>query len=116
MWFVRACCAQELERQLAEWKNKCETIEKRESERRAQDDKKHAEEARRQSFSAKTRSAPVGVPVWDHRLGGSLPLAQDSLTPSRSVCRSLSSKVAFLTRQNKQLKAQLEAFLAPAKK
>lgn len=59
---------QELERQLAEWKNKCEMIEKRESERRAQDDKKHAEE------------------------------------------------VAFLTRQNKQLKAQLEAFLAPAKK
>lgn len=42
---------QELERQLAEWKNKCEMIEKRESERRAQDDKKHAEEARAQADS-----------------------------------------------------------------
>lgn len=37
---------QELERQLAEWKNKCEMIEKRDTERRALDEKKHAEEAR----------------------------------------------------------------------
>ena len=37
---------QELERQLAEWKAKCEMIEKRDTERRAMDDKKHAEEAR----------------------------------------------------------------------
>ena len=58
----------ELERQLAEWKAKCESIEKRESERRALDEKKHAEE------------------------------------------------VAYLNRANKQLKQQLESFLAPAGK
>ncbi|GAQ87532.1 dynein light chain [Klebsormidium nitens] len=58
----------ELERQLQEWKNKAEAIEKRESERRALDEKKHAEE------------------------------------------------VAYLQRSNKQLKQQLETFLAPPKK
>eukprot|EP00899_Mesostigma_viride_P009716 jgi/Mesvir1/18746/Mv01254-RA.1 len=58
----------ELERQLAEWKAKCEAIEKRENERRALDEKKHTEE------------------------------------------------IAYLTRANKQLKAQLETFLAPSKK
>jgi len=58
----------ELERQLAEWKAKCDAIEKRESERRALEEKKHAEE------------------------------------------------VAYLTRANKQLKQQLETFLAPSKK
>mmetsp|Transcript_32039 Transcript_32039/g.38809 ORF Transcript_32039/g.38809 Transcript_32039/m.38809 type:complete len:243 (-) Transcript_32039:595-1323(-) len=58
----------ELERQLAEWKAKCDAIEKRESERRALEEKKHAEE------------------------------------------------VAYLTRANKQLKQQLETFLAPGKK
>merc|ERR1711865_750412 len=34
----------ELERQLAEWKAKCDATEKRESERRALEEKKHAEE------------------------------------------------------------------------
>ena len=34
----------ELERQVAEWKAKCEAIEKRESERRAIEEKKHSEE------------------------------------------------------------------------
>ena len=53
---------------MAEWRNKCETVERRETERRAVEEKKHAEE------------------------------------------------VAFLTRANKQLKTQLEAFLTPAKK
>jgi dynein light intermediate chain len=58
----------ELERQLAEWKAKCEAIEKRESERHALNEKKHAEE------------------------------------------------VAYLQRAHKQLKQQLETFLAPGKK
>ncbi len=58
----------ELERQLAEWKAKCEAIEKRESERRSLEEKKHADE------------------------------------------------VAYLNRANKQLKTQLDAFLAPGKK
>ncbi|XP_002989619.2 28 kDa inner dynein arm light chain, axonemal isoform X1 [Selaginella moellendorffii] len=58
----------ELDRQVAEWKNKCEMTEKQNAEKKAYDDKKHAEE------------------------------------------------VAYYTRSNKQLKAQLEAFLAPAKK
>lgn len=48
--------------------NKCDLIEKRESERKAYEDKKHAEE------------------------------------------------IAYYTKSNKQLKTQLEAFLAPAKK
>ena len=58
----------DLERQVAEWKAKCEAIEKRESERRTVEEKKHAEE------------------------------------------------LAFLNRANKQLKQQLDSFLAPAKK
>ncbi|MCO5613321.1 hypothetical protein L7F22_067597 [Adiantum nelumboides] len=58
----------ELDRQVADWKNKCDLIEKRESERKAYEDKKHAEE------------------------------------------------IAYYTKSNKQLKTQLEAFLAPAKK
>jgi len=58
----------ELERQLAEWRAKCEAIEKRESERHALTEKKHAEE------------------------------------------------VAYLQRAHKQLKQQLETFLAPGKK
>ena len=65
---MRLRASQELERQVAEWRNKCETVERRETERRAVEEKKHAEE------------------------------------------------VAFLTRANKQLKTQLEAFLTPAKK
>eukprot|EP00793_Prasinoderma_coloniale_P003805 PRCOL_00003182-RA len=58
----------ELERQVAEWKAKCEAIEKRESERRAIDEKKHGDE------------------------------------------------VQYLTRSNKQLKQQLNSFLAPGGK
>ncbi|MCO5586222.1 hypothetical protein L7F22_040161 [Adiantum nelumboides] len=58
----------ELDRQVADWKNKCDLIEKRESERKAYEDKKRAEE------------------------------------------------IAYYTKSNKQLKTQLEAFLAPAKK
>ncbi|KAI5074795.1 hypothetical protein GOP47_0010756 [Adiantum capillus-veneris] len=58
----------ELDRQVADWKNKCDLIEKRESERKTYEDKKHAEE------------------------------------------------IAYYTKSNKQLKTQLEAFLAPAKK
>lgn len=58
----------ELDRQVVEWKNKCEVNEKKEAERRAYEEKKHAEE------------------------------------------------IAYFTRSNKQLKAQLEAFLAPTKK
>ncbi|XP_073387346.1 28 kDa inner dynein arm light chain, axonemal isoform X2 [Physcomitrium patens] len=58
----------ELDRQVAEWKNKCETNEKKMMETKMYEDKKHAEE------------------------------------------------VAYFSRSNKQLKAQLEAFLAPAKK
>ena len=34
----------DLERSLAEWKMKCEAIEKREGERRAAEEKKHSEE------------------------------------------------------------------------
>ena len=34
----------DLERQVSEWKTKCEFVEKRESERRSQEEKKHAEE------------------------------------------------------------------------
>ncbi|BBN16237.1 dynein axonemal light intermediate chain 1 [Marchantia polymorpha subsp. ruderalis] len=60
--------AKELDRQVAEWKNKCEVNEKKEIDRKAYEEKKHAEE------------------------------------------------IAYFTRSNKQLKAQLEAFLAPAKK
>lgn len=58
----------ELERQVAEWRAKCEAIEKRESERRVNEEKKHGEE------------------------------------------------VAYLNRANKQLKQQLDKFLAPEKK
>ncbi|KAG0504292.1 hypothetical protein KC19_N045900 [Ceratodon purpureus] len=58
----------ELDRQVAEWKNKCEVNEKKQAEVKMYEDKKHAEE------------------------------------------------VAYFSRSNKQLKAQLEAFLAPAKK
>ena len=57
----------ELERQLAEWKAKCEAIEKRESERRSLEEKKHGEE------------------------------------------------ITYLNRAVKQLKQQLETFLAPGK-
>ncbi|CAK9222290.1 unnamed protein product [Sphagnum troendelagicum] len=60
--------SKDLDRQVAEWKNKCEVNEKREAERKIYEDKKHAEE------------------------------------------------IAYFNRSNKQLKAQLEAFLAPAKK
>ncbi|CAM6107625.1 unnamed protein product [Calypogeia fissa] len=58
----------DLDRQVAEWKNKCEVNEKKEVERKQYEEKKHSEE------------------------------------------------IAYFTRSNKQLKAQLEAFLAPAKK
>lgn len=108
---------QELERQLAEWKNKCEMIEKRESERRAQDDKKHAEEARPRPASAPpaaaSRAAKVPAPraVEARRL-----LLTAWPAPSSVPVALFGAQVAFLTRQNKQLKAQLEAFLAPAKK
>mmetsp|Transcript_11740 Transcript_11740/g.37315 ORF Transcript_11740/g.37315 Transcript_11740/m.37315 type:complete len:401 (+) Transcript_11740:164-1366(+) len=57
----------ELERLVHEWKMKCEMIEKRETERRAQEEKKHSEE------------------------------------------------VAYLTKYGKQLKNQLDTFLAPQK-
>jgi len=58
----------ELERQVVEWKAKCEAIEKRENERRVHEEKRHGEE------------------------------------------------VLYLQRANKQLKVQLDKFLAPEKK
>ncbi|KAK9817993.1 hypothetical protein WJX72_005455 [[Myrmecia] bisecta] len=60
--------AKDLERQVSEWKGRCEAVEKREAERREAEAKKHKEE------------------------------------------------VAYLENHAKQLKQQLETFLAPAKK
>lgn len=47
----------DLERQVQEWKMKCEAVEKREAERREADAKKHKEEVRE------------GMDVWDRQAG-----------------------------------------------
>ena len=59
---------EDLERQLAEMKAKCEAIEKREMERRVLDDKKHAEEVGQCSFMPCIRHTQLSLREPTHNL------------------------------------------------
>jgi len=115
--------------QVAEWKLKCEAIEKREAERREADAKKHKEEVaflenhgktcQRVYSSVASKAADNNAEAannnqFEHQLQA-MALCQCKSCLRTAGCTSVRLRMPVVCYAAKQLKQQLETFFAPKK-
>jgi hypothetical protein len=116
----------QLEQSILELKAKCESIEKREGERRAMEERKHSEEI---AFLKKTNvqlKVGVGVPyvclacvcvacVW-HVCEGGMRILPPGAGPAHHCSCPIAAHLATLWQPRAPRQTQLEGILSPSKK